>query len=94
MNDKINKICQECQQPFQADRTHAYVKLCFACYKERSAVQEETQATPLKAESDQKIIVRQVLVKAAAQVLPKRISADKFMQYVNELEKEFWNYPS
>lgn len=80
----ITKQCENCGNQFEVEEQWRNNKRCKSCYFNRPH-------NPNKTDESTKLIVRQVCLKTAGILLPKRSKAETIIEYMRELERGFWN---
>ena len=81
----ITKECESCNNTFEVEAQWKLNHRCKSCYFQR-----DNNPNKPSVDESTKLIVRQVLVKATSNVLPKRTKPEDFMAYVKKLEELFY----
>ena len=79
--------CEKCKREFEGA---SWQRLCKRCYMVEKNSTNTKEAETLNIQDTNKIIVRQVLYKVAAELLEKGTPATKVNQFVRELEQGFY----
>ena len=80
----MNK-CEKCKEEFEGQSWQKICRKCFA--KSKSNVQSENPAASI---DESRKIVKQVLYKCSAQILPQGTSAQELIAYAKKLEQGFY----
>jgi len=85
------KECETCKDPFKINPQFATNRQCKSCYlKLREIPQGAVPAVKNDGDSHSRLIVKQVCLKASVEMLPKRTSPEKVMEYTNKLMELFY----
>ena len=79
--------CENCKSEFVGE---SWKKLCAKCYAKGKTTENSKRQETSNIPTTDKLIVRQVLYKVAAELLEKGTPAAKVNEYVKQLEVGFY----